>query len=203
MCAFPFFPYWGWLFLHSEVGGACYMAAFEPAFMDPLFPYSPHQFHNFIYFSLARQLAHVRTLVIAKMDVTQNTIADPQQQFQVTGYPTIYLKITGPKGRILEYTGLRTITHLKAFLLEHLPHPFNPSDVRDPAYDYQLDELQEADDDYVTRDDLAQCVMKDDHRGDMDALKQRVSGLEEVMDHMPSPPGMRWTASCRGPAAAE
>ncbi|KAK4538842.1 hypothetical protein CDCA_CDCA20G4867 [Cyanidium caldarium] len=73
------------------------------------------------YEELARQLAHVPTLVIAKMDATVN---DAPGEHKARGFPTILFFPAGADKKAVRYEGDRSVADMAAFLRKHATHKF-------------------------------------------------------------------------------
>eukprot|EP01012_Entosiphon_sulcatum_P025992 TRINITY_DN3138_c0_g1_i1.p1 TRINITY_DN3138_c0_g1~~TRINITY_DN3138_c0_g1_i1.p1 ORF type:complete len:508 (+),score=117.04 TRINITY_DN3138_c0_g1_i1:47-1525(+) len=81
------------------------------------------------YEKLAKQLEAVDTVVIAKLDATENEW--DKERFPVQGYPTLYFvpaaKESRKRSRPLKYAGERTAEGLLAYLRQHTTHPIPSS----------------------------------------------------------------------------
>jgi protein disulfide-isomerase A1 len=74
-----------------------------------------------IYEELAQSLAHVNTLVIAKMDATAN---DVDRKYNVQGFPTLKFFKAGQKDTPMDYDGGRTKDAFIDFLKANAAHSF-------------------------------------------------------------------------------
>eukprot|EP00812_Abedinium_dasypus_P000907 NODE_1107_length_1238_cov_698.325444.p1 GENE.NODE_1107_length_1238_cov_698.325444~~NODE_1107_length_1238_cov_698.325444.p1 ORF type:complete len:308 (-),score=80.38 NODE_1107_length_1238_cov_698.325444:176-1099(-) len=71
---------------------------------------------------LARNLMHVRTLMVMKLDCTRNEA----EGVEITGYPTLVLFPAGyPKIKRVIYGGSRTLDDMLQFLHRHVTTPFS------------------------------------------------------------------------------
>jgi len=74
------------------------------------------------YEQLAKKLKNVNSLVIAKIDATANDF--PREQFDVGGYPTIYLKPAGKGKKVIKYDGAREVEDMTKWLQKKVKIPF-------------------------------------------------------------------------------
>lgn len=99
-----------------------------------------------IYEQLATQLASVDSLVIAKMEATENDLP-PEQPFAIEGFPTIKF-FKANTNEMVDYNGERTVDGFIKFLKENAAIPFEvPEGAGDASADKKDDDNDGADDD--------------------------------------------------------
>jgi protein disulfide isomerase len=79
-----------------------------------------------VYRDLAKKLESVQTLVIAKMDVTENDAAG----LDIQGFPTIKFWRGDKKDDPLDYDGDRDVDSFVQWLEEKVTHPFNREELK-------------------------------------------------------------------------
>lgn len=77
------------------------------------------------YEKLAEILKDVKSLVIAKMDGTANEV---HPDFNVEGFPTIYLAAAGKKSSPVQFTGKRDLASIVSWLKKQTTHPIQYSE---------------------------------------------------------------------------
>jgi protein disulfide isomerase len=73
------------------------------------------------YEELARKLAPVKTVVIAKMDATKN---DAPGEYKARGFPTLLFFPAGSTKKSIRYEGDRSVADMLSFIQKHATHKF-------------------------------------------------------------------------------
>eukprot|EP00756_Hemistasia_phaeocysticola_P054438 Hpha_TRINITY_DN30364_c0_g1::TRINITY_DN30364_c0_g1_i1::g.147048::m.147048 len=129
-----------------------------------------------MYAELARVTRDVRTLVVAKIDVSVNDV--PAGLFRTDKFPRFYFVPARPGSAPLLYEGSLTVTSMLSFIQSHAAHRVNVTFLPEgPEEDLRSDPLLFADD----KDEMEHAL-----KGEHLQLQERVRVLEALVRELQS-----------------